>query len=136
MERLVPWLWTPQPQKIIDVYCSHKITDGRLLYRFEIAVENCEGQISTRVYRRMFSVSRETPHMWVFDAYGQERRVLKGDGKRYAHETEERALFSLRKRTRWRQSHALWALTQSHEAIDAYNELFAPTSPIEKVGQP
>jgi hypothetical protein len=137
MSDLLPFLNPnpPEPAKITELYCSHLARPERVLYRYEIYVRNYDNEgVTTRVYRNIYPVIGETPASWIYDDHGQRRHVLKGDGKRAAHETEEMAASSLRKRTRWRQSHAHWALTQAHAAIDAYNELFGGEKPIEKAG--
>lgn len=134
---LVPFSYsTSDPLSIIEIYCSHLPRPGRVLIRYEIVVSNySDAGIITRVYRNLYPVIGETEVSWFFDEYGRRRHVLKGDGKRYAHETEDQAQYSLRKRTRWRQSHAHWALTKSHEAIEAFNALFPSDNPLGKVGQ-
>lgn len=126
----------PEPPKIIDMYCSHLLVPDRVLIRYDIVVTSYEDcGVTTRVYRNTYPVIGETAASWFFDEYGRRRHVLKGNGKRFCHETEEMALYSLRKRTRGRQSHAHWALTKSHEAIDAYNTLFPSDRPLVKAGQ-
>lgn len=126
----------PEPPKIHDMYCSYLPIPDRVLIRYDIYVTNyTDDGLVTRIYRNTYPVIGETAASWFFDEHGQRRHVLKGDGKRYCHETEEMALYSLKKRTRWRQSHAHWALTKAHEAIDAYNALFPSDRPLVKAGQ-
>lgn len=126
----------PESSKIIDIYCSNLPAPNQMLIRYDLVVSDYEnvGMVA-RVYRNTYPVIGESAASWFFDEYGQRRHVLKGEGKRYCHETEEQALFSLKKRTRWRQFHALSALTKAHKAIDAYNALFPSDDPLVKAGQ-
>lgn len=134
MLELMP-MFVPEPTKIVEMYCSYLPRPERVLYRYDVVVQNYENEgITTRVYRNIFPVIGETACSWFYDDYGHRRHVLKGSGKRQAHETDEMALLSLRKRTLARQAHAHWALTKAHAAIAAYNELFGGEKPIEAVG--
>ena len=135
---MLTYFTTKPGDKIIELYCSYiPKEDKKLLYRYDIAINNYnDSGIVSRVYLSTYPVVRETEASYFFDENGVEKRVLKGDGKRYAHDSIEKALFSLKKRTRWRMSHAHWAMTKAHEAIDIYNELFGKDDkkPLVKIG--
>lgn len=124
----------PAPPKVFETYRSYLPVPDRLLIRYDIHVTNYDDDgVVARVYRITFPVIGETKASWFFDEYGKRRHVLKGYGRRYCYDTDEKALHSLRKRTAWRQSHALWAVTKAHAALDAFNKAFPSDTPIPKV---
>lgn len=65
----------------------------------------------------VYTVVRETPKCWFIKYEGRERRVLKGFGKRFAHETLEWAQLSWRKRKRWQASHLRHQLAHVEQVL-------------------
>lgn len=65
----------------------------------------------------IFQVIRETDKSWYIRYGGREKRVLKGNGKRFAHETKEWAYKSFRKRCRARISILERDLTKVKDAL-------------------
>lgn len=123
------------PPDPVEMFCSNLPRPERVLYRYEINVTTYEYEgYRARVWLHVFPVTRETEASWFFDEWGRERHVLKGYGKRYAHDTLEKALHSLRKRTSWRQSYAIHALNQAHAAIDEFNRVFPDAGKLVPVG--
>lgn len=76
-----------------------------------------EWEVSISIER--FSVLRKTDKGAWISAFGRERFVLNGPGKRFAHETIEWAVHSLRRRTRFYAAHLARRLDIT-EAVNAY----------------
>lgn len=66
------------------------------------------------------TILRETPQMWWIDHWsckpGKLKGVLKGDGKRFAHETKHWAMYSFIKRNTWYQSRLRTSLAYAEDA--------------------
>lgn len=107
---------------------SLSLPDAEPWYRYSCSLTGYDG---LTVYLERYPVVRRTPcGAWV-DDYGTRRFCLHGPGKRFAHERQEDALHSFRRRCIRRQGHArrsletgqlgqAWAETQlKKEKLDA-----------------
>lgn len=80
----------------------------RVLYRYFHSYQPTWNPDYSRygvVNLEIYAVTRETSACWFIEVNGVERRVLKGDGKRYAHERREWAAYSFRRRMAFERSH-------------------------------
>ena len=94
------------------------------LYRYVDMKPTTEGGASTLVLI-VYPVVRETPKCWVIVVDGVEKRVLKGDGKRFAHEQHTWARYSFRWRKRFQLGHLRRQLAHTEKMQKLADEDFS-----------
>lgn len=111
-------------KNVTDLYCSYKqIGEYGVLIRYEAHVFVYEGgEHVCTIYRNTYPIIRKTAKCDVIDYFGKERFVLRDAHKRFAYPTDDLAVISLEKRTRWRLSYAHNTMQRAELAKEMVSE--------------